>query len=133
MSVVTSSLLPDPPARRNDEEKFGRALAQYLRFALPDNATFTHIPLGGQRHSRAAARLAGMGTKAGWPDYLICWRGRAIFIEIKTDRGRLSAVQRQMIDKLILCGCEVCVCRSLECVECSLRELGMPLRGSVAA
>ena len=64
--VVTSGrLLPDPPARRNDEEKLGRAVAQYLRFALPDDATFTHIPLGGQRHSRAAARLAGMGTKAG--------------------------------------------------------------------
>lgn len=128
--IPTASLLPDKPARRNDEEKFGRTFAQYMRFALPDNATFTHIPLGGQRHSRAAAKLAAMGTKAGWPDYIIVHNGNAIFIELKTDRGALSAVQKQVHEKLRLCGATVLVARSIEGIECALRELGIPLMAS---
>lgn len=130
--IPTASLVPDPPRRRNEEEKFGRTFAQYMRFALPDNATFTHIPLGGQRHSRAAARLAAMGTKAGWPDYIIVHNGNAIFIELKTDRGSLSAVQKQVHEKLRLCGATVLVARSIEGIECALLEMGIPLRATTS-
>lgn len=134
MSVVTASLAPDPPKRDNSEEKLGCALSQYLRFALPDNATFTHIPLGGQRHSRAAARLAAMGTKAGWPDYIIIHSGNAIFIELKRPGGgALSAVQKQVHEKLRLCGATVLVARSIEGIECALLELGVPLRASTGS
>lgn len=130
MSVVTASLAPDPPRRRNDEEALHRACVRYLQWALPDDATFYHPANGGLRHKVAAQRLVGLGVRAGIPDLAIVWRGRALFVELKAPRGQLSAHQRQMIDKLIYCGAEVVCCRSLECVEESLREMGVPLRAS---
>lgn len=133
MSVaVTSSLLPDPPARRNDEEQLHRSVVKYLQWALPADATYYHPANGGLRSKTAASRMVGLGVRAGIPDLAIVWRGRAVFVELKASRGQLSAHQRQMIDKLIYCGAEVMCCRSLECVETSLREMGIPLRGSVS-
>jgi hypothetical protein len=134
--VITSGLLPDPPRRGHPEDDLQRSVVQFLRVALPDDAIAYAVPNGGQRHSKAAARLVGLGVRAGIPDLAIVWRGHAIFVELKaagrTGRtgGSLSAVQRQMIDKLHVCGADVVVCKTLECVEGSLREMGVPLRAS---
>lgn len=134
MSIATASLLPDPPARRHEEDDLQRSVHQFLSWALPANAFHFHIPNGGQRHTKAAQRLVGLGVRAGVPDLCIIFAGRPIFIELKTPHGHLSAAQRQTIDRLrVLCGADVMVCRSLLCVEEALRELGVPLRASVSA
>jgi len=131
--IATASLLPEAPRRRHEEDDLGSAFAQFMRWSLPADATFTHIPLGGQRHTKAAQRLAAQGTKAGWPDYIIVHRGRALFIELKTRTGSLSEVQRQMHRKLDYCGAMVAVCRSVAEAEAALRTWGVELRGSVGA
>jgi hypothetical protein len=131
--IVTASLLPErAPGRRHDEDDFQRDVCQYLRWSLPSDAEYYAVPNGGKRHSKAAARLVGQGVRAGLPDLCVVYRGSTIFIELKTARGVLSEAQRQMHRKLGYCGCTVLVCRTLACVESSLRELGVPLRGSVA-
>jgi hypothetical protein len=61
----------------------------------------------------------------------IVWRGRPIFLELKAEHGRLSAVQRQVGQKLERAGAEVLVCRTLYAVQEQLRQLGVPLRASV--
>jgi hypothetical protein len=123
----------EPAARRHDEFETQKALAQFLRIALPHDATFFSVPNGGLRHSKVAAKLTATGLKAGVPDLLVIWRGRALFIEVKTATGRMSMAQRQMTTKLIHCGAEVMLVRSVEDVERMLREIGMPLRASVSA
>src|SRR5262245_24212042 len=115
--------------RRHDEDDLQRAVVEYLRWCLPDDATYFAVPNGGQRHAKAAARLVGLGLRAGVPDLEIIHRGTPLFIELKTARGLLSEVQRQMHRKLAYCGAQTFVCRSLDCVEESLREMGVPLRG----
>jgi hypothetical protein len=126
-------LLPDVrKPRAHLEDDLQRQVCQYLRWSLPADAEFFAVPNGGKRHSKAAARLVGQGVRAGLPDLCVVYRGATIFIELKTARGVLSEAQRQMHRKLGYCGCTVLVCRSLGGVECSLRELGLPLRGSVA-
>src|SRR5215467_3128878 len=133
MSAVTASLLPDPPARRQDEDILNRQVVSFCRWALPDDADVKHTPNGGQRHSKAAARLVGMGVKAGHPDLDFVWRGKVFSIELKTPRGALSASQRQRHQKLERCGWPVYVCRSLDEVIAVLRHVGVPLSATVAA
>lgn len=131
--IATASLLPEPARRRHDEETLHRAVWRYLQWALPADACAYHPANGGKRHPKAAARMAGLGVVPGVPDLAIVWRGQAIYIELKAGRGVLSDAQREMQRLLVYCGAQVITCRSLTCVEESLRELGIPLRASVAA
>jgi hypothetical protein len=130
--VITASLLPDKVRRRHDEDDLQRAAVRYLQVALPADAAFYHPANGGMRSRVAAARLKGLGVMAGVPDLAIVWRGRALFVELKAARGVLSAEQREMHRKLVYCGAEVITCKTLECIETALREIGVPLRGSVS-
>lgn len=137
MSGMVNLLWGEQPkvTRRHDEDDLQRSIVQFLRVALPDDATFYHPANGGLRSKVAAARLVGLGVRAGVPDLVIEWRGpphRSIYIELKTIKGTLSEHQKQFHKKLIHCGCEVLTCRSLQCVESGLIELGIPLKARVA-
>ena len=123
----------DPSPRRDDEFKLQRAICRYLGLALPHDATFFSVPNGGLRHKKVAAKLTATGLTAGVPDLLVIYRGRALFIELKTPSGRLSMAQRATMNKLTHCGAPVMVCRSLPEVEAALREATVPLRASVVA
>jgi hypothetical protein len=132
MSVTTATLLPDPPRRRQEELGLQTMVAQYLGWALPADAIAHHSPGEGKRTKRAQGELKRSGFVTGWPDIEVCWQGRVIFVELKSRTGALSPAQRAAHNKLRYCGCEVITCRSLECVENSLRELGLPLRATVS-
>lgn len=135
MSITTASLLPDPPSRLHEEERLHRAVVQYLKWALPDDAVYFHIANGGKRHKIVAAKLAALGVRAGLPDLEIIWAGldgKSIFIELKTERGALSSVQRQMHQRLLHCKAVVCVCRGVGEVADALSGLGMALRVRLA-
>lgn len=43
----------------------------------------------------------------GVPDRIIIFDGRVIFVELKTETGRLSKLQEYMISKLCQHGCQV--------------------------
>lgn len=133
MSIGMVNLLFDERPkveRRHDEDDLQRQVVTFFRWALPDDAVYFAVPNGGKRHAKGAARMVGLGLRAGIPDLCVIWRGQAYFVELKAAKGVLSEHQRQMHKKLIYCGAPVVVCRSLECVEESLREFGVPLRGS---
>mgnify|MGYP006264391593 CR=1 FL=1 len=119
------------PARRYPEDALQKSIVQYLDWALPPDAVVFAVPNGGKRHAREAARLRGVGVKAGVPDLCLVWRGRALFLEVKAIRGVLAHEQRAMIHKLEYCGALVWVVRSVEQVELVLRDAGVLLRGSV--
>lgn len=129
--VVEPSLLPAP--RLYEERNLQRAVHQYLRAALPDDAVHFSIPNGLMRSKKAGAAAVGEGLLAGVPDLEIVWRGRAYFIELKAPRGVVSAAQRETQRRLIYAGAEVLLCRSVDDVEAGLREACIPLRGQVAA
>lgn len=124
----------------NAEDRLQISVAGYLDLALPAGAVYFHIPNGGSRHVREAAKLKRMGVKAGIPDLCIIWRRRAIFIELKraadpirkTRAGRLSDEQTAMAQALTLAGAVVTVCRSRDEVADFLGCL-MPMRGRVMA
>ena len=119
--------------RKQPEQIFQRQVADFLTLALPaPDAWFTTIPAGGGGKVRGAI-LKGMGYKAGTPDMLVIYRGRAIWLELKTPRGTLSERQEQCGIDLVQAGCFWTVCRTLEDVERALKRFGVPLRATVGA
>jgi hypothetical protein len=131
--IVTASLLPERRAvRRHDHDDLQHACMQYLELALPYDAVAHHSPNEGKRSLRAQRELKRSGCRPGWPDIEIIWQGRFYGIELKTPSDVLRKDQRETHRRLHYCGATVVTCKTLECVETSLRELGVPLRGSVA-
>ena len=75
-------------------------------------------------------RLGGRAWKwvspghSGVPDRIVVLPGgRVIFVELKTDTGKLSPLQRLTIDELLMRGCDVRVLYGSEQVEGFLEEL----------
>ena len=128
--------------RKTDEQDFQKAVATYLRLALPTpHAWFTAIPAGGGGKTRGAI-LKGMGYRAGTPDMLVISRRHSIalgfvtvviWLELKTGRAGLSKAQEQCRDDLIAAGCQWALCRELADVERALRRFGVPLRATLGA
>jgi len=88
--------------------------AEFARDRHPELALLFAIPNGGHRHRAVAARMKAEGVKRGVPD--IClpvprgpWHG--LYIELKTDAGRVSREQRRWIGLLTLQGYRAEVCR----------------------
>lgn len=115
------------------------SVAQFLHRALSieDGVWWTTIGHGAQGNQfRTVQRLRSMGVKAGVPDLLVINQGRALWIELKSKTGDLSDAQKATRADLNLCrgvsGAYVWEqCRSVECVEASLRYWGVPLRATV--
>ena len=63
---------------------------------------------------------------SGIPDIVVTYKGRTVWIELKTGTGRLSDIQKWTIDKLIQQGSEVHVCRSLDEVRALFSSFQTP-------
>ena len=80
---------------------------------LAPNVVLAAIPNGGARDAVTGARLKREGVVRGMPDLLLaCPRcGRhALFVEMKTSRGRVSESQRNLFPLLEAQGYGVAVC-----------------------
>lgn len=115
--------------RISPESALQRSVIRYLSFALPKHeAIYFAVPNGGLRDVRVAQHLKAEGLTPGVADIMIIWRGRAIGIELKAEKGRLSENQKAWADQFTLAGGVYKVCRSIEEVEDFLGAAGMDLR-----
>jgi len=69
-----------------------------------------------ESHGWFVTKLKATSTN-GIPDLLCIKRGRIAFLEVKTDDGVVSELQKYMIDKLNGHGCYARVVRSVEDVD----------------
>ena len=60
-----------------------------------------HIPNGGARNSREGAKFRTMGVHRGVADFCFLWSGKAYFVELKTDIGKLSKEQERWAKVII--------------------------------
>ena len=92
--------------------------AAWMQTAHPELRLMHHIPNGGYRNPREAARLQREGVRPGIPDiFLPCARGghHGLYIELKRrDGGRLSEKQGTMIAALREEGYRVEVCHGAD-------------------
>lgn len=67
-----------------------KALRQHCRFV------WFAVPNGGKRHIHTAIKMKAEGVRAGTPDLVfVLPQGRAAFLELKSEDGRLSDAQIQ--------------------------------------
>ena len=76
-----------------------------------------HCPNGGSRNIAEAANLKRMGVKAGVPDLCLPYpsgKYHGLYIEMKTDKGRQTAAQREYLSWLNQAGYKAVVCHGAE-------------------
>jgi hypothetical protein len=117
------------------ENALHRACVELLRlYEARRLLTFTHPANGFWRTPAEAGIAKALGQRAGVPDLLVWAVGARHFaVEIKSDRGRLSAAQAAWMDRMAHMGFRVHVCRSLEGLQAILVAEGLPALGAMSA
>src|SRR4051794_25561016 len=84
------------------ENALHRACVQFLRlYEARGLLTFTHPANGAHKNPATAGLMKALGQQAGVSDLLVWAVGARHFaVEIKSDRGRLSAVQAAWMDRM---------------------------------
>lgn len=126
------------------ESDLQAGVAKALDTLLLPPAQWTTFPAGHvQLPKAAAARLARMGLKRGWPDVLVLHAGTLHGIELKRPGGRLSKTrtvrtkrgalrvldgQEDTFPRLEAAGMRIAVCSTVEAVLRALDRWNIPLR-----
>lgn len=90
---------------------------EYNKKNIPELNLLYHIPNGGKRNVREAARLKQEGVKAGVPDIhlpIARYTYLGLWVEMKAPKGKLSGSQKRWKDKLEAYGHKVIVCYTWE-------------------
>lgn len=113
-------LLPSDPKISWPENALQEATATFLNHLESLGfLAWHHPPLGGLRHRKAGAKLKRQGAKAGTPDCEIFLKGgKTVFIELKTNSGRLHQAQKNRHKLLNVMGYEVHVVYASSPNEC---------------
>lgn len=87
----------------DDEQIAVFAWAEMMVSRWPELELMHHIPNGGKRSKSESARFRAMGVKSGVSDiFLPCARRgyHGLYIELKTEGGRLSENQREFLRRV---------------------------------
>lgn len=83
-----------------------------------------HVPNGGSRDAKEACNLKTQGVLAGIPDLgIMCPGGHTIWIEMKAEDGRVSAMQTALHPHIAMLGFNMIVAYSAEEALAALRKL----------
>ncbi len=111
---------------KQTEQQIHISIVQALRWECP-GAVITHCRNEGNRGGRKGAmdgyRGKQMGVRAGFPDLVVFWKGRVIFIEVKREGSYLEKAQKNCRDDLGENGfSEYLVARSIDDIKEYLAE-----------
>ena len=96
---------------KHPEHDIQTDIIQYLRL----NRIFVFsVPNGGLRNLKTAAFLKKEGATAGVSDLIVLLRGEAIFVEVKTAKGRQTPEQKKFQEAVELLGFRYLLWRSLD-------------------
>ena len=98
------------------ESKLQTACVTWFRLQYPNYLLFA-IPNGGARNLITGVIMKREGVLPGVPDLFLAYANFShygLFIEMKSDKGKLSESQKNIIDKLKLVGYHVEVCNSIK-------------------
>jgi len=118
--------------RRTPEADLQRAVVQALRVALPRTAIIHHcaneVTEAGPRGAKRQAILVGMGVHAGFSDLIVLSGGRVLFLEVKSQTGRLRKSQEVFRDAVLAQGFGWALVRSVDDTLGALADHGFTSR-----
>lgn len=123
--------------RSTPEADAQRAIVQALRFTLPHDAIVHHcaneVTEAGPRGARRQAILVGMGVHAGFADLIVISDGRVLFLEVKSQTGRLRKSQEVFRDTVLTQGFGWALVRTLDDALGALADHGFTSRVQLPA
>jgi VRR-NUC domain len=114
-----------PRRRRQQHERLIQAaVVQHLQLRAP-SVFYYHIANGGYRTPSEGAAFRATGVVRGMPDLAFIISGRAYFLELKSERGRLSDDQRACHQRLRENGAVVLVAAGIDEAISAFEEIGI--------
>ena len=118
--------------RSTPEADTQRAIVQALRVALPRDAIIHHcaneVTEAGSRGQIRQSILVGMGVHAGFADLIVISGGRVLFLEVKSQTGRLRKSQGVFRDTVSAQGFGWALVRSVDDALGALADHGFTSR-----
>ena len=118
--------------RSTPEADAQRAIVTALRFALPRDAIVHHcaneVTEAGSRGARRQSILVGMGVHPGFADLIVISGGRVLFLEVKSQTGRLRKSQEVFRDTVSAQGFGWALVRSVDDALGALADHGFTSR-----
>ena len=118
--------------RSTPEADAQRAIVQALRVALPRDAIVHHcaneVTEAGSRGQIRQSILVGMGVHAGFADLIVISGGRVLFLEVKSQTGRLRKSQEIFRDTVLVQGFGWALVHSLDDALGALADNGFTSR-----
>jgi len=81
------------------EDRLQRSVITYIKVKYP-KATYIHSPNEGKRTTFERYKAKVLGTRSGVPDLQILLNGKTLFLELKTESGKLSPNQKAYLEEL---------------------------------
>ena len=88
-------------------------MAHIMARAHP-GVVFLHPANGGARTAVEGAILKSLGVVTGAPDLLLWHGGQSFALEIKTEDGRTSEAQLEMLNRLSEAGCPTAIAHGVD-------------------
>ena len=118
--------------RSTPEADAQRAIVQALRVVLPRTAIIHHcaneVTEAGSRGAKRQAILVGMGVHAGFADLIVISGRRVLFLEVKSQTGRLRKSQEVFRDTVCAQGFGWALVRTLDDALGALADHGFTSR-----
>ena len=102
------------------EDAIQRAVFTHLHMRAAPGVFAFHPANGGYRRLVEAARLKGLGVRAGVPDIIAIHRGHVYALELKTVHGKATEGQLQAIEEIRAAGGHAQICYGLDCALAAL-------------
>lgn len=111
--------------RKHPELKIHIAVAQHLRARAVPGLVFFHVPNGGYRDKREAAKLKAMGVQPGVSDFIFVHRNRVYALELKAEGGRASEAQLKFLSDIDAAGAHTAMPSGLDAALATLESWGL--------
>jgi len=107
------------------ESTIQQTVVRHLKLRGIAGLVWFHPANGGARSKAEAGRFRAEGVVAGVPDLVLLAAGRAYFLELKADKGRLSPAQSDMQKRIAVAGGLVATAYGLDAALAQLATWGL--------